>query len=75
MLLTLPPPLESFIRGIYGFRLCVLEKAIFIMLEKEAFEIKQDGSRHKYITTLHLSCLKSVPDEASKAFWATQAEP
>ena len=44
------------------------------MLKKTGFEIRPDGSRHKYTTWLHCSALKSVPEEALAALYATRAE-
>jgi hypothetical protein len=44
------------------------------MLKKTGWEIRPDGSRHRYTTWLHCSALKSVPDEALAALYATRAE-
>ena len=44
------------------------------MLRKEGWEYKEDGSRFKYVTYLHLSALKQVPQEAVGAYYATRAD-
>ena len=44
------------------------------MLRKEGWEYKQDGSRFKYVTHLHVSALKQVPQVAIDAYYATRAD-